>query len=382
MLANLLRMQTQVVGVGIHLLPDRAVGDGRDDLCEEISKRLESSTASRDIPRLEVNRMRRTLAMHDAKCFERHKDQFIEYFVQQQLRQTRRHLVLHNPKVGGTTLCSLAKRNELHVPDPHSGGGVNCQAKLFRPFWCCTPPEKHEMAATCQDIQNMTGFVMNENYLDYPLCPQDRLYTVLLRDPVDRAISHLSYLFKFIAKNKMNRDAAMWRTNLGQSNYQTWSLVAGRYQYPHRYTYPTIHHNTKSGFESSVIIAEGDVVKEEEATAAGPWLYTPQLHDLDYAKETLLQVDFLMDITVAGDGSLPSASPSHQAAAGCTDLILSNIMGMTNTSLDHERKGIDDKRGNNQLAESLNQLDIRLYDFAQQIIRVDCEFLHSVFNMT
>lgn len=42
------------------------------------------------------------------------------------------------------------------------------------------------------------GFVMNENYFDYPLCMNSRMYCIVLRDPVERAFSQEKHLWRFI----------------------------------------------------------------------------------------------------------------------------------------------------------------------------------------
>ena len=103
---------------------------------------------------------------------------------------------------------------------------------------------------------------MNENYLDYPLCLNERIYSVVIREPVNRTISqetqlnHLKQIKKF--DNDINATLFNARLNLARNNYMTWALAIGSSHVGHK-------------------------------------LYTmPQPKLLEIAKQTLLQMDFII----------------------------------------------------------------------------------------
>lgn len=181
----------------------------------------------------DVNRLRRNWALTNPSCLERHFSFFEEQFFR---RIHSRHLSLHIPKTAGTSLCRLAKKHSNF-----STHGGNCWLKYFCPLWCkCSD---REPVATCSQLDSLPDFVMNENWLDHPLCMEDRLYSISLRHPVDRALSHVNHYLEMIKNGGIESFATTsgWRLNLIQSNYLTWSLVSGLHEKP-REVVPAPHH--------------------------------------------------------------------------------------------------------------------------------------------
>ena len=95
----------------------------------------------------------------------------------------------------------------------------------------------------------------------------------------------------------------------------------------------------------------------------------PQREHLEIAKNTLLQFDYILDVTTT--------------SSSCHDDIL-YLMGLANGAgekLPHAMKGWG-KENNLDLSrqeyEELNLLDIELYEHAQSVMRVDCEFFSLV----
>lgn len=167
----------------------------------------------------EINRLRRMLASSNPACYERHFDAFAEQFAMR-LTEVKRHLNLHTPKAGGTSFCSLARKNQFDTFDLPS----TCfHWKFHYALWCCWGFADRPAMNSCSTGRKLRDFAMNENYLDYPTCPQKRLYSILLRDPVDRAMSqerHYSTLEHTVA-NKVNA-TRVGRYNLFRKNYMTW----------------------------------------------------------------------------------------------------------------------------------------------------------------
>ena len=96
-----------------------------------------------------------------------------------------------------------------------------------------------------------------------------------------------------------------------------------------------------------------------------PGLFRPREEHLPLAKEMLRKMDFLLDL------SFPNAQ--------CNSAIL-KLMGITKkplpttNSYKHDYKSAFDSR----IYESMNDLDIRLYDYARSLIEVDCSFFLEV----
>ena len=56
----------------------------------------------------QINQLRRSLMIHDSACYSQHKEKFIIAFKQ---RLDFRHIMLHIPKAGGTSVCEQVKQN-------------------------------------------------------------------------------------------------------------------------------------------------------------------------------------------------------------------------------------------------------------------------------
>ena len=175
--------------------------------------------------------------------------------------------------------------------------------------------------------EKLPTFIMNENYLDYPMCTHHRLYSVLLRDPIERVKSHEKHLdYTQYFRSLPYREK---RLQLIRNNYMTWALASGA---------------TKYGNRISLI---------------------PQREHLEIAKETLAQLDFILELT------------NNQT---CNQLIL-NIMGFSGYELPHKNEWKGKKRVlpvSDQRYKEYNQLDVELYDYAHELMKVDCEFFTRV----
>jgi len=279
-----------------------------------------------------INRLRRSIGIENPACYARYLPLFAEY-MKNRLTMNPHHLSLHIPKTGGTSLCKLAR--SLNKVTPKTS---NCwERKHFRPIWCCHDFEDREEwssnVTTACDVLNSTlpSFTMNENYLDHPLCDK-RIYSVLLRNPIERARSQERHLGFFDLKRgqaevNSSNDDFLARLNLTRNNYMTWALAVGSIDGPGKLT------------------------------------ALPQHNLLEIAKRTLLQIDFLLD-------------PSQNQK--CNKATLS-LMGFGNTTLPHanEHKNRFPELQHNishDIYKVWNALDIELYHYAQRLIELDCEF--------
>ena len=282
-----------------------------------------------------MNQLRRKLAIESPICYEEHYSDIFVNFTAHRISSIKNHLNLHISKGGGTSFCKLAY-NAQKVEQKLANR--NCwEEKHFRPLWLHNPDfvkgdrkewlGKNNNTASCQMIDSkLPPFIMNENYLDYPLCTSQRLYSVLLRDPIERVRSHEKYFDEYIGKGDPHKEG---KRQLIRNNYITWTLAAGI---------------TGHGNRVSLI---------------------PRREHLEIAMETLARFDFLLELT-----------NNHT----CTNITL-NLMGFTGHELLHSNA---DKGGDKVLIESdakfreWNQLDIELYDYAQRLMQVDCEFFLRV----
>ena len=181
---------------------------------------------------------------------------------------------------------------------------------------------------------------MNENWFD-GFCPgAGRMYSVVLREPVSRAISHVNHLLRFVSHHPDDswKKPRNWRLNLGQSNYLTWSLSA----------------------KNAISDASGSTHDE------APILFRPKEDDLEVAKESLRQMDFIIDL----------GFPDGQ----CTSLVL-RLMGVSSgEEVGHKNSaGETDKESFDMRAyELMNSLDALLHEYAKKLIRLDCDFFQKV----
>lgn len=301
----------------------------------------------------EIHKMRRTIALSgNSSCYSRFLPSFVNDTLHR-IKHVRNHLNLHIPKSGGTSVCSLATEKAEQDTNFTVATTNGCwEGKHFLPLWCnprfvpggdrsewldynneAAPQDPSTTAALCNTMnRKLPTFVMNENYLDHPLCTRYRIYSIVLRDPVDRVMSNERHLLEL--ETEHNKE----RLQLIRNNYIVWALSSG---------------TTKHGERLSIL---------------------PQKEHLEIAKETLLQFDYILDVA---DVALTSSSSS------CHDDIL-YLMGLASGDGEnppHEMKGWG-KQNNLTLTRTeykeLNLLDIELYEYAQSIMRVDCAFFSLV----
>lgn len=201
----------------------------------------------------------------------------------------------------------------------------------------------------------------NENYLDHPLCLKDRLYSATIRDPISRSISHFEHFLDFLQHHAINgirekysgKDIpSQWwcdrhdgqgetarRINLIQSNYMTWSLIAGLHEEAARY---------------------------QAGTGA---------NDLQDAMEVIGDFDFLLGMDV------------QNVSTSCTSDTLA-VMGLKNTALGHEELDLHRERGEGKdnyqyyyrrdTYARLNDVDVLLYEYIVQLIKADRDFFAQI----
>ena len=274
----------------------------------------------------EVNRLRRKLALVDPLCMEEHFPIFAQAF-RARHGQSMKQLHLHVPKAGGTTLCSLAKENGLYH------GKDNCWEPHGSPFWFWGEQwfQKNNvsMEYSCQDLlKSPNQLMMNENFLDFPLCPQ-RAYAINVREPVSRAISHVNHLLHKspAVRNENNQDMNVI-LDLVQSNYMTWSLTAGRY-----------------------------------TNSSQAKRFRPCKEDVWLAQDVLSGFDFILDWW------------SESQSGACQSAIL-HFMGMKDVQVkmanaaDPKYKADFSKNS----YEMMNALDTQVYEAALKWMEVDCDF--------
>ena len=139
-----------------------------------------------------------------------------------------------------------------------------CWTKDFCPLWCgCEEPK----TMTCEDLSEIqANFVMNENWLD-DFC-DNRLYSMLIREPISRAMSHVNQFLDALAArdHKPFHNTKGWRLSLIQSNYMTWSLTAGELSDLHpKYFRPTKDHMDNAKKKHFLVwIGVGFCVETEE----------------------------------------------------------------------------------------------------------------------
>lgn len=233
-----------------------------------------------------VNKLRRELMSSNDTytCYEQYFVQFASYFAHR-LLTVKKHLNLHIPKTGGTSFCQMVKDNNITSPPG------NCYQRIhFIPLWCCykwvdrknfdstttnskallsnttTTPT---IATTRCDIfdKNLPfQFVMNENYLDHPLCHGTHIYSLLLRAPTERVMSQERHFLSFVnSKNSnMSNEAISGRLGVIRNNYMLWSITSGLV-------------NAASGYARLNFV--------------------PQRKHLSIAKDIISRMDFLLELT-------------------------------------------------------------------------------------
>jgi hypothetical protein len=276
-----------------------------------------------------INQFRRKLAIEDPTCYERSFAHLAANFIER-LDNVRAHLHLHIPKAGGTTLCELAKLYKS-VLNPDKKGSNCWEGKHFYPAWMSGDIDAREDMLdnkTCHaymERPNLPEFVMNENYLDLPMCPHQRIYSMVIREPVDRAMSNERHLYNF--RDKSTEVTFLQRKELVRHKYITWALSAG----------------ASSGDRKFQLV--------------------PQEDQLDIAKDTLSRFDFLVDFTM-----------NDTSCLGAT----LELMGIRNTTIGQQRKQFGKQHSSKlkprEMYQLWNSLDLKLYEYAQQLMDIDCRF--------
>ncbi|KAL7571795.1 hypothetical protein ACA910_002882 [Epithemia clementina (nom. ined.)] len=392
--------------------------DHDEESCRHVAAQIAAASDSR----LEMNRIRRmtylaslqintsnlnrleqgsdsTPQKYVVNCFEKYFPLFRQSFLNHhEIRGgngtargggQRSHTMLHIPKTGGTSLCNLVKeKTKWRVPNSNSDN--NCQPKAYSSYWCCwdgVTDRMHANRISCQDQEAMQlpyDLYMNENWLD-KFCPQQQTHSIILREPVSRAMSHDNHLTQFDSA----RGDMAWRRTLVQSNYMTWSLAADRFWKAGKsnYTNSSNPEQSKKRQKQLALTAQ---------KSPPVYLFRPsnQTH-LEEALYRLSQMDFLLDLKHLDES--------------CTQLTL-QFMGLTepelprngtaNTGSSPNQTSLNEKRGRpkglsipraNQAEDPAyllrynrsdfvrrNQLDSAFYQQAQQWMDADCDFFHRI----
>ena len=335
-------------------------GEMRFD-CAELSKVFHPNATKTELSSYKLNQLRRKAYIYDRQCYERYYTQFKTAFLLRRKETRGMHYNLHIPKTGGTSLCRTVQQNGMKVPN------AACHNKPGCAVWCCCGFDRPRM--TCETLASKYAryqFVGNENYLDHPLCLDDRLYSVTIREPVSRAISHFEHILDFMVHNSINairskykadakqipaewfgnrgdRSSQARRINLVQANYMTWSLIAGLHNDPFDYFPGT------------------------------------EIDDLEAAMNVLGSFDFIIGIGV------------QNLSAACSSNILT-LMGMRNATLRHERLDLHRERGEGEHNYQhyyrrdkyalLNDYDVLLYKYSVEMMKADCNFFDSIITET
>jgi len=272
---------------------------------------------ARRLTPFEINKLRRELMMmEDSTCFRKYFQVFAEQF---KSRIEKRHVMLHLPKAGGSSICrNMKESGSLNTV------GHNCWKGDFCPVWSGCPSPG---AVSCEmlDSWKYPDVVMNENW-HRSFC-NHHTYSILLREPVGRTMSHMNHFLEAVDHRKDHfLNSKIWRLSLIQSNYMTWSLSVGQQTDQER------HHR----------------------------YFCPSLNDLEVAKTNLLKMDYLLDL---GHGDKK-----------CQERTLKHLR--TNGDLGYINKATSDYRSEFRREDvaALNALDVSLYQFANDLINLDCRF--------
>ena len=163
----------------------------------------------------------------------------------------------------------------------------------------------------------------------------DKIHSVLLREPIERGLSQERHVRGFNSQNPMLPNVLSGRLNMTRNNYMTWALAIGSI-------------NTTSKVTTK-----------------------PDRDLLEVAKSTLLQLDFLYD---------PLSSRDEE----CNSAIL-KLMNFNSTKLQHTNKAKTPKLSENITREQYtewNALDIELYQYATKLMELDCNFFLRLVNKT
>jgi hypothetical protein len=268
----------------------------------------------------EVNKIRRLLIMEHPDCFQNHFVLFAEKF---NSRLMKKHVMLHIPKTGGTSVCQSVKE-EGNL----TNSKTNCWKLSFGPMWCCIDEPK---PTTCLTLKSWSeDFLMNENWLD-EFC-LDHIYSIIVREPVSRAMSNIDHFMRFhnlFPRPRWLPEFQSWRLSLIQSNYMTWSLSAA-----------------------------SEIPKQD------PMHFVPKEEHLQIAMSRLLKMDHIVDL-------------SNQDEQ-CTTQTFEFMRIQEITKHSNAAKGNYTDNYNMTSIAAMNTLDIQLYDFATRLLAVDCIFMRML----
>ena len=333
-----------------------------------------------------INKLRRELMMSSSNdttysyaCYEKYFDQFASHFAHR-LRTVKKHLNLHIPKTGGTSFCQMVKANNISSPPG------NCYQRIhFIPLWCCykwmdrlnffdsstviTTNSSKELLSNTTNPSPTTAstttncdifdkklpfqFVMNENYLDHPLCLTTHLYSLLLRPPTERVMSQEKHFLSFVnSKNSnMSNDAIRGRLNVIRNNYMLWSITSG-----------LIHGG--SGYARLNFV--------------------PQRKHISIAKDIISRLDFLLELTPPRYWKHSSSTVELVEECIPTMFQLMGLGSRTNNvssssilTTTHTNAGMghtNTLQYNRSQYYKWNVLDVELYQYAIKLAKLDCDF--------
>jgi len=305
----------------------------------------------------EINALRRRLALgvlvtseqdsnHDRNnnCYRALLPRFRNHTLAR--RHQARIFHLHIPRTGGKTLCKIVRSSNITFYEDSN----NCWFKSFYPWW--TRFEGMQRYTPCSALPRLQ-FIANERWLDHhddnrnnktaskaattPFC-QSHNFIVTLREPVSHRMS--------MNKNPDYRNN--YHREVLAKNYFTWALLAGR----------ELANN-----------------KDRIQRTLRPQ-YRPSPEDISAAKEILLGFDYILDWSALEDHPL-----------NCSDTIMVLNGLLKPSQLPPEEIKIDrakDYRGRfnrSKIADS-NGIDIELYNYAKELMRVDCEYYDYVLRYT
>ncbi len=282
----------------------------------------------------EINRLCRIIAIENPTCFDEYFGHFAHHFLRH-LKKVKKHLNLHIPKAGGSSFCSIGRHSKY---GPGISRDTNCwEREHFYPMWCLDYFGTRPKWESCEVMDaSLPDFIMNENYLDYPLCMKQRLYSTLIRDPLDRAISHELHLeaLKDNGHHNMHKKIFDLRLSMARMNYMTWALTA-------------------------------DLADDDRNKA----FQVPTKMHAQIAIDTLSRFDFLLELSVdlrcdaeilyfMGLGDHVK-EPHKNTDAGASEL----------------KKHPPEKKS---IYMEWNDLDLEVYHYAQRLMKADCEFFHKL----
>ena len=360
---------------------------------------------------------------HDQKQEQKQEEQ-----LQTQLRRTTQqkhasdryhyhrhpwHTMLHIPKTGGTSLCTLIKeQTNLTVAQD----GNNCWSMTYAPAWCCASEHTlrmHAQSLSClkqrRDHDNNKNkntrpieLLMNENWLD-EYCPNDQIYSILLREPVARAMSNWHHLLRFPLAAQSG-GPPQWREALVKSNYMTWSLSV------HRFGSSTIRKGPTTTTRAATSTRKPNEKKKKKnqtqhaqnqhrqqqtlplSPSLRPYWFRPSnATHLEEARHRLSQMDLLLDLKYMNSSCIQwvlqfmGISQQHAMMTTTMTQNTTTSRGDDRPSLQLRNVNAAKHSGYTSLYNASefvqgNELDRLLYQSAQQWMDADCVFFQRLLS--